>query len=347
MVQRVNVVSDHSASALANALEHHNLFLLPVWRTLGKARWLVAARTLPKTVAVVAAVAAVIAALVLVQADLNLEGKGTLQPAIRRDVFAGIEGTVKEVKVVHGQKVTQNEVLAKLRNTELEVQLTTVLGKIKEAEESLRGVRRNLNSTRRTGADEQRHLTTSDRIELKSKESQLVQDIQNLNGQRELYEEKKKLLDVTSPIDGQITTWEPENLLLTRTVQPTNVLLNVADPTGPWELEVLMPEDRMGHVLRAQRELGKELKVAYILANDPGTTHYGKIKEVHLSAEPRGEQGNTVLVRVTLDDKSELGDNLSQGAGVTAKMHCGRRSLGYVWFHDLLAFVQSRILFKL
>jgi hypothetical protein len=28
-------------------------------------------------------------------------------------------------------------------------------------------------------------------------------------------------------------------------------------------------------------------------------------------------------------------------------INCGKRPLGYVWFHDLLAFVESQILFRL
>jgi hypothetical protein len=32
--------------------------------------------------------------------------------------------------------------------------------------------------------------------------------------------------------------------------------------------------------------------------------------------------------------------------GVTAKIHCGRTSLGYSLFHDLVAWFQSRILFR-
>ena len=52
MRSRVEVVCDHSSVALANALEHHSLFLMPVWRLLGKASWLVKARTLPKTIGV-------------------------------------------------------------------------------------------------------------------------------------------------------------------------------------------------------------------------------------------------------------------------------------------------------
>jgi len=213
----------------------------------------------------------------------------------------------------------------------------------------LRGILRGQLSTGHGATDDQRPLTTVERAKLKSSEYEYRSQIISLEGKRKLLEEKQKLLEVTSPIDGQVTTWDPVKLLLTRTVQPTQVLLNVSDPSGPWELEIHMPEDRIGHVLRAQHELGKNLKVQFILANDPGTTHTGTIEEIHLAAEPRGEEGNTVLVRVALDDKTktELGEKLSQGAGVTAKIHCGRRSLGYVWFHDLIAFVQSRVLFKL
>ena len=59
----------------------------------------------------------------------------------------------------------------------------------------------------------------------------------------------------------------------------------------------MMPEDRMGHVTRAQLDpkLGKELRVRYILATDADTTYYGIVKEVHYNAEVRGEEGNTVL----------------------------------------------------
>ena len=41
------------------------------------------------------------------------------------------------------------------------------------------------------------------------------------------------------------------------------------------------------------------------------------------------------------------GDYLRPGADVMAKIYCGRRSLGYVWFHDVINFIHSRVLFKL
>ena len=37
---------------ITNAIEHDSLFLMPVWRTIGKSKWIVSARTLPKTIAI-------------------------------------------------------------------------------------------------------------------------------------------------------------------------------------------------------------------------------------------------------------------------------------------------------
>jgi len=58
--QRVEVVCRHGGEALANAVEHQNLFLMPVWRLLGKSRWILHARTLPKTLTITVLVIAAI-----------------------------------------------------------------------------------------------------------------------------------------------------------------------------------------------------------------------------------------------------------------------------------------------
>ena len=111
-----------------------------------------------------------------------------------------------------------------------------------------------------------------------------------------------------------------------------------------------MPDDRLGHVNHAAaeaREAGRDLTVDYILATDPGTRHHGTVKEIHEQAEVRGEEGNTVLVRITIDPSRHEKEELGAGATVTARIACGRRSLGYVWFHDVLAFIQSQVLFRL
>ena len=54
-----------------------------------------------------------------------------------------------------------------------------------------------------------------------------------------------------------------------------------------------------------------------------------------------------MLVRVTIDPSRHEKEELGAGASVTARIGCGKRSLGYVWFHDVLAFIQTQVLFRL
>jgi multidrug efflux pump subunit AcrA (membrane-fusion protein) len=338
MLQRVDVVTDHSSAALTNALAHHDLFLMPLWKTLGKSRIVVEARHLPKTISALLAVAAVLGALFLIPADFDLEGRGVLQPVIRRDVFAGIDGDVDSVEVDHGAMVTEGQVLAHMRNTDLEVGIRDLLGQLQETEERLDSLRYlTLNSNNRVD-DQQRDQAAAEIQSLEQKRKALQNEL-------ELSREKKKKLDVTSPINGQIVTWDVYDNLIFRPVQRGQVLMQVADASKDWELEVYMPEDRMGHIAQAQAENGPDLPVKFILATDPAVEYEGRVKDAHLSAEVRGEEGNTVLIRVAFD-KSQLPPAPRPGAGVQAQVHCGRASIGYVWFHDLVAFVQSRILFR-
>ena len=131
-------------------------------------------------------------------------------------------------------------------------------------------------------------------------------------------------MKITSPIDGQVTTWDVVNLLEGRTVQPGQVLMSVSDPSGEWELEVLIPEEHMGYIAAPKRSLAhNDLEASYILANDPSNRHEGTVGDVHLAAEVRGEEGDTVLVHVAID-KQDLKE-LSQGAGVSARVYCGKR----------------------
>lgn len=347
MVQRVNVVCEHSSAALGNALEHNGLFLLPVWRALGKARWVVSARTLPKTIAVAVAALVAIGALVFLPADFNLQGRGTLQPVVRRDISAGIEGTVLNVLVKHGSKVKAGDVLVELENNTLDGKIADTGGQLKQALEQLKGVLDQLHDANSPRKDpQQRGGNSQDVSKLHAEKSTLDQKVVHLQAQLDLLRKQSDRLKVRSPIDGEITTWDVENILAGRTVRPEHVLLSVSEPTKDWELEVLMPEDRMGHIARAQKALGKDkLDVTYILANNPGERHKGTLAEAHLAAEASPEEGNTVKLHVAIN-KQDLAE-LNQGAGVMAKVYCGRRALGFVWLHDVLEFIQSRILFRL
>jgi len=455
MVQRVDVVCRHSSTALANALEHQNLFLMPLWRFLGKTRWILRARTLPKTLTVTGVIVGLLLALMLWPADFELESKGTLEPVEYRKVFVGIDGVVDGLFVEHGDFVcsprTKDKVVAavgalfrgqprhvddaflqalsetlrrsgvaeqtaeeiveqvrtsyadqplnpedaleivagklttlllKLRNTDLDVAIEKVVGDLATTQEEIDSIISRLG---------ERGLSDRDRKRLHGEWSTKLEQQRSLEHQLTLHNEKKEKLSVLSPTDGQIVTWDLRHRLVNRPVKRGDELMEVANTDGRWRLELHMAEDRMGHIARAQNELREklrlsvraklretlgevpdevlqqqvqekmgqprqqlceflgedlndELKVTFILATDPGTEHVGTVEEIEQNAEVRGEEGNTVLIRVNIDE-AELA-NLRPGASVTAKVYCGRRSIGYCWFHDLIAFIQSRILFR-
>jgi hypothetical protein len=341
---RVELVAEHGKVALANALVHTGLPLYPLINLAGKSRVLTSGRNLPKTVLAGLALAAGILTLMFVPAELRLEGKGSLEPVHRRDVFAGIDGVVESLTegVEHGAAVKVGQPLARLRNTEVDVAMADVLGRKASSEEQLRATRRSLLEDEKISADE--------KVRLDGRARQLQREIESLEEQQKLWEARRADLQVTSPINGVIVTWQVRDRLLLRPVEKGQVLMSVADKTGPWELEVHMPDDRLGHVNRAALEAkaaGRELEVDYILATDPGTRHRGLVREIHEQAEVRGEEGNTVLVRVTIDPERHEKEQLGAGASVTARIACGKRPLGYVWFHDLLSFIQTQILFRL
>ena len=327
---RVQVVADHSAMALANSLEHEGLFLMPLWRALGRAKWLVTGRTLPKTIAVLVGVAAIVTAAILVPAEFKLEARGTLQPVNRRLIFAPPGGgIVDEVLVTHGQHVEAGQVVAVLRNTDLSVKRTEIEGARLAALEEQGSATQALF----TG-----NPTPEERNRLSGQLLQLKERLRMYDEQLRLYDRKIESLKVKSPIAGEITTWNVVELLMQRPVQEGQELLSVADPNGEWELELDVPEDRMGYIERArdtekEADAGDDLDVTYILAIDPSVEHEGVVREVHLNAEVRGDKGNTVRVDVEVD-KQDLVDP-RPGADVTAKIHCGRRPIGFVWLHDL------------
>ncbi len=341
---RVELVAEHGAVAIANAIEHTTMPLYVVANLLSKSRVLTTARNLPKTVLALVAFVALLFALAFVRMDLRLEGKGTLEPVHRRDVFAEIEGIVEQLEpgLKHGSEVKQGELLAVLRNTDLEVAVADVLGRKASSEEQLVATRRSLLEDKGLSSDEKNRLA--------GRAAQLRREIESIDQQLRLYEHKKKDLEVRSPIDGVIVTWQVRDRLLFRPVERGQVLMSVADKTGEWELEIHMPDDRLGHINRALNEAkaeGRKLEVDYIVATDPGTRHYGTVEEIHEQAEVRGEQGNTVLVRITIDPTNHEKEELGAGATVTARVNCGPHAMGYVWLMDVMAFFQTQVFFRL
>jgi multidrug efflux pump subunit AcrA (membrane-fusion protein) len=346
---RSEMVAEHSAAALANALEHSGLFLMPLWKVLGKAASLFRGRTFFKTVGVLSLFGGIIYALAVIPADFEVAAKGKLQPVERRDVFARIDGDVVNVPVRHGEMVSRGDVLAELNSPELAEEFERLLGRQKTVQEKISSTNKRLLDNNRGGAS---RLTPYDESRLAGELVEFRQEAENIRREQELFTEKQKRLRVLADEAGQVVTWEVETSLLRRPVQRGQVLMTLANPDGPWELELYVPERRLRHILAAQErgegssdETRPRLDVTFMLSSHPGEEFHGRVIEIEQSAEVRGEEGNTVLVRVEVD-KDTL-PHLHDQTTVTAKLYCGKRSLGYTWFCDLIETVQAKVLFWL
>ncbi|MDP6721426.1 MAG: HlyD family efflux transporter periplasmic adaptor subunit [Pirellulaceae bacterium] len=336
-IERVDIVAQHSASALANALDHESLFLMPLWRMLGKAKWVAKVRNLPKVVLGLAVVVGVVLALALVPADFELSSRGTLQPSSRHEIYAHLDGVITEVPVRHEQPVQRGDVLVRMKNNELEVEIADLIGRNRTTQERIRAIQRAQLHDRRLGVAEQNRLG-GELLELK-------QVAESIDRELILLRQKQEQLVIRSETHGQVVTWGVSELLLRRPVQTGRALMTIVDPMGAWELELNMPERRMGHISRAARDSQNRLRVTFVLSSHPGLEFEGRVTDIHRTAEVQGDEGNSVLIRVAID-KQQLPE-LRSDTTVTAKVNCGRRSIGYVVFHELLETVQSRVLFWL
>jgi hypothetical protein len=333
---RIDLVYEHSARALSNALEYNGVFLMPLWRAIGKSTALVKARNLPKTLTVGGIILAALLALFLIRTDFNLKAEGTLQPIKRQDVFVDSSGKVVELFVKGDQLVKQGDELARLENHDLEQEWQKVLGQIRETTERLDSLQQ--------AKKNPRNLTEAQLAQIAGEYVQLVERAKSLQFQKRLVEQKRKNLVIRSPLDGQVMLpWDAEQSLMHRPVVTGQRLLTIADPSQDWELELAMPERRMGHVTRAVDEFGRDLDVSYISAGDPRSPKYGKVKEIYGSTQVKGEEGPTVKITVDIEPSDLF--KPSPGTTVTAKLKCGRCSLGYSWFHEAIEWVEKHILF--
>jgi multidrug efflux pump subunit AcrA (membrane-fusion protein) len=312
---------------------------------------LVTGRTLPKTVAVAALLLGAIAAICLVPYDFTVSADGNLVPKIRQNVFARMDGLVIDVPVHHGEHVEQGDLLACQRSMDLEAEMIRLQG---EYESTLRQI---ASIQRQRMLIESRPARDADLDELTGQLAQLREQLKSLLSQRQLQEKKKEQLEITSPISGKVVTWKVRDMILNRPVRRGQRLMEIADPSSNWELKIYVPESKMGHVVQyfhQQHENYPEyqLRVTFILATHPSEKLDGVVEEIDRSARLHEEDGNTVQMRVSFDQAAlkrlvaNPADDLKVGADTKAKIYCGRRAIGYVWFHDLFEFVQSRILFR-
>ena len=130
------------------------------------------------------------------------------------------------------------------------------------------------------------------------------QRVASLKKQLALIDEQQKRLTIRAPFDGQVVEWNLREKLKDRPVTSGQVLMEVADPKGDWELELQMPESKMGYVMEEWKKSGGKLPVTFILATHPAEKLAGWVDEIDPSAGSarRGRQHGDVAGRLRPED---------------------------------------------
>jgi hypothetical protein len=324
--QRAEQVARQSSLALLNSLRYRALPTLPFARYRSR----ITGRPIGQiwTAFAVAAAAALVASMFFIQADFDVYAEGELQPELQQHVFAPFDSQVASIAVKHGDNVQADAVLLELRSPELDLESQRIQGEFDTTQKRISAIESSLlELTAKDDPDETRSSQLAAELE------ELKQVIESKREQLALLRRQREELVVRSPIAGQVITWDLEQLLSDRPVQRGQLLLNVSDLDGPWVAELEIPDDHIGHVLGA-KENGQRLTATFQLATNRGIDYQGEIRRISSRTETSDDQRPIVRVTVDVDEKNI--SELRPGATILARIHCGRRTLAYVWFHEVV-----------
>lgn len=330
----VEIVTRHAADAFRNSHNHRQLLFYPVWKWLGKSKVVLAARNLPKTIAAALAIIGVSLLLALCPANLKVACDGVLVPEHRSKIFVPLDGTVSEIKVTHGAKVEAGDPLITLVNNPLENEAAELDGRIDELNSRIDNTETMLLSP---NPDDQELGEQN----LNAQKAQLA----SLKRQQALVKRKLEKLQIVSPHDGQVVTWNIENRLKKRPVSRGEELMEIVDVDRQWQLELEVPGRSIGHIQKAFEQAAQDgddpLTVEFILAADPDKQFKGKLIEIAKATKLTPESGPTVNLKIQIEDQQEL-DIRQIKSSVSANVICRKTTLGYSMFHGVSEFVKKQ-----
>ena len=338
--QRTSSVANAARLALGNSIEHRSVFGLGLWKAIGR-------MTSPTRAPVVMAATVLAVGLFALSLFIRIEHQvivsGHIEPSVKRQVFAPLDGTIKELMVVDGQTVEAGDPLLRLENAELESQAESLAGEILTANKRLTA----LAAMRLSDSGD---VSASARLAME--ERQLQSELTNLIAQQAIVKSQQENLIVTAPISGNVAGWQMERRLMGRPVGRGNSLLQIVDPASPWDLQLNLPDEDAGPVLAAATNADQPLRVEFAVATLPEKTFSATLGSIATAArlDSLGSHVIDARARVIVPEETSGADRLTpnqmrSGADVTAKISCGERTILRSWFGDVFDFVHRNILF--
>ena len=193
--------------------------------------------------------------------------------------------------------VEKEQVLARLKNSDLELELSRIHGQIKQKRKEVAANNRLMTNTR--GEE----ISKLEIYEIRQRIDEAGAAIESLIEEEKIFLEQQALLDVKSPIAGRIVNWNVKQNLMNRAVERGQKLMTVVAPDTSWQVELEMPEKRISHLLKAQRDSDTPLKVTFGLMSNPGTEYVGELVEIDTKLDVYSDEGNSALVVVAFSNQ--------------------------------------------
>ena len=165
--------------------------------------------------------------------------------------------------------------------------------------------------------------------------------------QERLLERKEKKLKVVAPADGIIPDFKRMEILRNRPVKQGDHLFDVMNDNGPWHMELLVAEKRMGSINRAIAEATKEdsnarLKGAFTVVSLPESKFDCELTTVAKRSTIDPEIGTAFELISVAPEGTDI-PTQQIGTEVTARFDCGECTLFYWCFGDVVEFVQRNL----
>ena len=316
----------HVSQALFHTLEHEKVFLLPVRRWLGRLSNRTEKSTWHKLTWFAIVSMLILAAFIFIPFPYQVQSTGKIMPVEQSRYYAPVDGEVVEVFVASGQVVEAGRPLLRLHSDELSTRLLLIQNQLSEKRQVLTALEVERDQTGSSSRDEQ--------IRLQGRISKTLIEVQGLESRLEAISREAALLTVNSQMTGKVTTFEPEKLLIGRPVRRGQLLLEVMNEGGLWQLELEIPAHKLGHIQSAQEiSDSKTLPLKFILATMPERNFAGRIQQ--LSTRIMEKPDGTRVVQATATINSESLQGQTACAEVLARIDAGNKNLGYVLFGDL------------
>ncbi len=345
---RANWLVRHASNAISNAVHVNRLPLLSI------SRWLDRNVTRGKRIPWLAIFAFLLVAVVWFVAwmptDFRIEARGELVPVKRESIYAPRPGTVVGFPLLdesargredaQGTQVKPGDTVVRLESADLDYELTSLLGEQSTVDQQLETIAVSIGQFGGSRDAESRSRyddLAAQAAELRIKQTSIARRIRLIKGEQER-------LSIKASIPGRILTWDVVNELMLRPVQQGDLLLEVVDLDGPWEIELYVRDRHIGYVMEAHHERSDPLSISFFHRSDPQRAYSGTIKSIAMATEVYPEYGSAVRVIGTINPAEKLAA-FRPGTTLVAMIDCGKRPLAFVLCYDLIHTIRMWMLF--